>query len=148
MHRLFWQLIRAVSAPHRRHHLRQRRTARYLSRRPDRHRTHRRLPPRLHVIVARHHAPAPPAPAPRLAARLPPQHPRRAALLLPLRHASPHAHHAHELALDDAADTFNLMALVARAEEERGRGALVDAGGFLDVVFDGVGVVREGGRGR
>lgn len=104
------------------------------------------------VIAAGHDAPAPAAPAARLAAGLAAEHAGRGALLLPLGHALAHADHADELPLDDAADALNLVALVARAEEQRRRGALVTLVAVVVVVVvavaDPIGVFREESRDR
>lgn len=91
------------------------------------------------VVTTRHHAPAPRAPAAGFASDFSAEDPAGRALLLPLGHALADTHHAHELALDNAADAFNLVARVPGSQEQRGRGTL-PSGLVLDVL-NGVRVV-------
>lgn len=79
------------------------------------------------ILLARNDSPAPAAPAPCRAIHLPGQNLAVAALfVLPLGHAGPHAHHADELPLDDAANALDLVSLVARPQLRRGRPLMAD----------------------
>ena len=103
------------------------------------------------VIPPRNHPPTPPTPTPHIASDLPLQRPLpHAALILPLGDARPDTHHPHNLALHDAADALNLVAVVPGAQLRRGR-AVVVVPERVDRVEPAVLVVwrrRGAGRGR
>lgn len=75
-----------------------------------------------HVPVSRNHPPAPTAPAALVAPDLGSEHATAEARLVgPLAHAGADAHHAHQLALELAANALDLLSLVPGSQLRRRR---------------------------
>jgi hypothetical protein len=76
------------------------------------------------ILFAWDYSPAPATPASCLASDLSSQDLSSVFFVLIFWYTGTHSDHAESLGLDDAADTFNLMAEISRAKMWRSRGAM------------------------